>query len=227
MLAAVESFAPRVLRYDGRVETAPVPARPSPTHLETLGGCPLQYFFKKILRIREPDPQVIPDHVEARDLGSETHRLLETLYRRLADEGAFDTDPEACLRRVDALLDELWPDHVTAVSGRRVSRLPLLWTIEQERWRAALRSFVENDLHALAESGWKPVAFEKAQRRRLDLGDGVHLEVRGRFDRVLARDAALRVGDYKTGRSDLEDHVNVTKILRAEHLQVPLYQLLA
>jgi RecB family exonuclease len=226
-VAALESFTPAALEYDGRVgPDAHVRPVQSVSGIERLGRCPLQYFFAHVLGIRGEEEEPSDSALALRELGTRIHGLMETLYRRLAGEGAIAEDAAGSQRRARALFDELWPGLVADVGRRRAARLPVLWDLVFERWRRALARFLDEDLARLIAEGCTGIELEVDQQRTLELPGGITLPLRGRFDRRLVlRDGAVLIGDYKTGGS-LRDHVDKKSFLKLHRLQVPLYWLL-
>lgn len=228
MLRATESFAPGAGRYDGRTGIPPRDARPrSVTSLEKLGTCPLQYFFRHRLGVYPLDTETSPFGLEPADLGTEVHAVLETLYRRLEEEGLFATrDAAAMVSRAEALFEEIWRETLGSWGERMRDTLPLLHDAETERWRTAVLSFVREDLGIVIEEGRAPRGFEVRRAGTIEVARGRALEIEGRFDRVFLRDGTPVVADYKT-RGKLKERVAVSALLRGRYLQAPLYRLLA
>ena len=225
MLRATESFAPGDGRYDGRVGGG-TPPGVSVTALAQLGHCPLQYFFARRLGIRdladEPDPLALA----ANRIGIQAHRLLERLYRQLAEEGRFAPDASASLLpRALELLPQVWQATFGDAMAVVERRFPVLWRAEAGRWSRALAAFLRDDLARLRAAGLQPVGFESPVVGRLAFG-AFTIAVEGRFDRLMRGDEGVWVGDYKTG-GKLEEQCNPTPMLKGKRLQVPLYQLLA
>jgi ATP-dependent helicase/nuclease subunit B len=228
MLAATESLAPTAMAYDGRV--GPAAGRPHPsssTALELLGTCPLKYFFRRVLKIREPDEEATPLEIHGLEMGSGIHRVMERLYSTLAGEGLFESEElDRRVSRAVDLLPDLWRETFGSTLSRRSARLPVLWRSEAERWLAELDRFVREDLLRMAQHDRRPAALEAARDVELDLGAGVTAPIHGRLDRLLEGAAPPVVGDYKTGRR-LEKQTDITEMLRGHRMQAPLYRLLA
>jgi ATP-dependent helicase/nuclease subunit B len=226
-LCATEAFDPRIGRYDARDVAVAAVEGYSVSALDTLGNCPLRFFFRHVLRARELDEGADALQVPSKEMGLLIHDLLQRVYETLHAEGRFDVDgPEQRTERALELLEEAWTEAAGALGRRLARRLPVLWERHRERWLDLLRRFVREDLRRLNESGWRPAGFEEDARGELDLGDERRLVVRGRFDRRFVRDDGVLIGDYKTSRH-LKDRVNPLYMLRGRQLQVPLYAVLA
>jgi RecB family exonuclease len=227
LLRATESFAPGGGEHDGRVGAGAVPERRwSVTALERLGRCPLQFFFRDVLRVYELRDEARADQIAPWDLGVRVHLLLERLYRELSDEGLLGprSSTDACRERARGRLPELWEEILGDMEARLSRRLPLLWNLSLEAWRQGLDAFVQDDLRRMA--GKRPVGFERTLVEEIDLGAKTRVSVEGRFDRILEGEEGPVVGDYKTS-GKLAPRVDETRMLKALTLQVPLYQLLA
>jgi ATP-dependent helicase/nuclease subunit B len=227
MLRATQSFTPVTGAYDGRVGPFERAKTLSVSELETLGRCPLQFFFGGILGIRPLEECATAFELARKRVGSAVHELLEQVYRALRDEGLFAGAPvEQLVERGLALLHER-REALFGDIGRRVARrLPLLWAFESGAWFGAVRRFVEDDLRRIGEAGLQPAHFERLLTVPLDFGNGVIEPLRGRFDRLLEGGNGPVVGDYKTS-ARLGLRVNPTEMLKARTLQVPLYRLMA
>lgn len=227
-LDATESFDGAPREFDGRVPGTSVRSGSwTVSALARLGRCPLQFFFRDVLRVFELEEPARESEIAAWDLGSRVHRLLERLYRRLHLEELFSADREdELLRRAEILLDSTWEGIFGDLEARTAARFPLLVEAERERWRSALLEFVRSDLRRLVAGGWVPVGFEESRTASIDVGKGSSIAVAGRLDRILGSAGGLLVGDYKTSGS-LGKQVNPSNALKAEAIEAPLYQFLA
>lgn len=228
MLRATESFAPGDVRYDARVGTRLPPGEPiSVTGLETLGRCPLQYFFEHGLGIRALEEAPSPFAVDRGEMGTLVHDFLAKLYPRLHEEGLFGKGRRAeLIERARRIFPDLWAEATAAVRERLGPAAPFLWRLELERWQRALLAFVEEDLGRLSDTGAVPEGFEVPREAALDLGRGRPIVVRGRFDRIVRQEGQVVVSDYKTSPK-LRTMASTSDMLKGQTLQAPLYRLLA
>jgi ATP-dependent helicase/nuclease subunit B len=227
MLAETQSWVRGRAEYDARIGPLETEPALSVSAMEDLGNCPLQFFFKRILRVRESDDEPSALAISSRDAGTGIHALLEEVYRALDDEGLFAPVGRAELvQRGRELLEER-RDDVLGDLGRRLSRrLPLLWRERARSWAAVLSARVVNDLARIESLELKPLGFEESCSRRLDLGDDVGLRLSARFDRRLEGPDGVTVGDYKISKN-VARRVDPTAMLKGTTLQAPLYRLLA
>ncbi len=228
MLAATERFGPQGGAFDARIGPgALAPGKLSVTALERLGRCPLQFFFRHVLRVYELEEPAAAFEIAAWDLGIRVHALLEALYERLHDEGLFAAGRTAALvPRALELVGDRWERALGDIGARLGERLPVLWDAETSRWLESIATFLREDLDRLAGEGMAPEAFERTLSRRIEFGDGMSAEIEGRLDRICAASTIRAVGDYKTG-GDLAQRGDVKEMLRGGALQVPLYRMIA
>jgi ATP-dependent helicase/nuclease subunit B len=228
LVQATESFAPRELAFDGRVgRLARVPETFTVSSLETLGQCPLRFFFGRVLAVRELEEAATPYDIPRQELGHHVHRILEAIYRRLLEEGRFGGGTlEELHARARELVEPTWAEEMREAEERRGRRLGLLWKLHAEQWKEALLRFVAADLERVVNDGWSVAALEQPVPGRLDLGGGIELALSLRFDRVLRRggDGETCIGDYKTGGA-LYRAADLKPMLRGHRVQVPLYHL--
>jgi RecB family exonuclease len=224
LVAATETFAPTAGAYDGRVGPPSRRGSISATALETLGGCPLRYFFRHVLHVDAPKTPPTPFEADRASVGSRVHDVLHEIYARLIAESAFDeSSVDARITRAREILREAWGASAGENELARVERFPILSRIESRAWLTALGAFLGADLRRLASERLVPKALELKTEGPIP-GGPKDLTVRARLDRVLSGADGGVVSDYKTGRK-LKDRVQVGAMLSGTELQVPIYAL--
>ncbi|HEY0188965.1 MAG TPA: PD-(D/E)XK nuclease family protein [Cellulomonas sp.] len=152
----------------------------SPSRANDFQQCPLLFRFRVVDRLPEP-----PSSAAAR--GTLVHTVLERLY----DLPLGERTPAAA----HALVPEAWDrllDRSPEVTGLFAS------DEEREAWLSSARTLV--DTYFTLEEPNRLQPGERELHVRSQLADGPQL--RGIVDRLdVAPDGALRVVDYKTGRS--------------------------
>lgn len=168
----------------------------SARRLETLGTCPLQYFFRYALRIEPPDElELDPERwLPPVEFGNLLH---DVFCRHLRDGVAL----EAALEQNIAKWKEAFPPPSEGVFRRDCRRMQRAIRIFAAEPRAGTPKHFE------AEIPPQPVV----------LPDGAVLQVRGRIDRVDETPGGLELWDYKTGgtyRFDNKDPFNEGRVLQ-------------
>jgi ATP-dependent helicase/DNAse subunit B len=189
----------------------------SPSRLETYGSCPHMFYASHLLGLEVRQPP--EPGLDAAQLGSVLHEILEAAYRSAADPTEVESVLQAMSEVCDPILDR--------APQRHGFRPTPLWAIERAQYLEALRETVRT----LAEQGenWTPIGLELkfgiGEQPALQLVlDGGTVRVRGIVDRLDRRpDGGLRVIDYKTGRSRL----NPGELDQGRRIQLPLYAMAA
>jgi ATP-dependent helicase/nuclease subunit B len=208
--AAEQRSSDAFTAYDGFVPEAGPDLDPavspdrqfSPRRLETLGTCPLRYFFHYALGLESPDELEMDPHrwLSPAEFGQLLH---EVFHRFLRDGGRIDD----VLRERIEHYREKFPAPSEGVFRR-----------ERRRLERAARIFESENEVVRRRS--RPIDFEKGiDGVAIELEDGSRIHVRGRIDRVDEMDGKLALWDYKTGstfrfRRNVKDPFDQGRILQ-------------
>ena len=227
----------RTTRARERAWLLEIPQRPAPASLRVTAfgdylKCPLRFYFKHVLHMKEFDP--LKTEMNAMDFGIVLHKTVENFAN---EEGIRESrDPAAIERFVLTELDVLLSDRF----GRRLS-LPV--RVQRESLRARLRQFARIQAEE-RRAGWR---IQRGEFRFQEEGTLflAGLPVVASLDRVdiHERTGQRRILDYKTyakrraasevhfepaaGEHDVFETVFEGKIVRWQDLQLPLYRALA
>ncbi len=209
--------------YDGRVPAAGKRLDPtaekgrvaSASALQTLGKCPLQFFYQYGLRIELPD-EVIVDSARWLDplaFGSLLHELFEQFMRELLGR---DESPE--FDRDHDRLEELLTQKITEYEDLYPPATQNTFQSQSRELRLATATFIREEERFCRETGSRPVYVEaslglsaEGHGTPLDtidpvpitLPNGKQISTRGRIDRIdQVGDGTIKtyaVWDYKTG----------------------------
>ncbi len=226
LLRATESFEFTDRAFDGRIGATDLTRRPwSVSALETLARCPLRFFFQRVLRVREFDEEAAPFELTPREIGQQTHDLLERTYQRLQSDGMFERPLDERVRRAGEIIDEIWNDAWRSLARRLNRRAPALWATTESVWKRSVTSFIVEDLERIDAEGWGAPETETVIDEEIPFAGGRSLQLVGRVDRRFGDTTRLLIGDYKTGKVD--GLTDPTRMLKAQTLQVPLYWMLS
>jgi ATP-dependent helicase/DNAse subunit B len=190
----------------------------SATRLETYRSCPFGFFVGKVLYLeRWPEPV---KGLDARQLGSIYHRILEKVYQKVTDRGDVQQLLEALPAVGNAVLD--------AAPQQDGFRESAWW----DQTREEILENVRRSLQALADQaeGYTPYGWElrlgfEDQTTFMPGRGNDRFRLHGYIDRVdCDGQGQLRVIDYKTGSPSAYSNRAVAE---GKKLQLPLYALAA
>jgi ATP-dependent helicase/nuclease subunit B len=204
----------------------------SATQLNDYGICGFRFFASRLLKLK---PIKAPEEgIDAAQLGTLYHEILEATYTQLAAEGI----PIAAehLDRALAILDDHAARLLPDAPQRLGFRAPALWRAEGRAIHERLRVVVRDDFDpdsdvnkALAKIGIgarRPYGFEVAfgggKGYLLDVG-GERLRLNGKIDRIDLTDDGAVIIDYKLGSKQIPS----TEITRGRNFQMLAYLLAA
>ena len=218
-----ERESDRYTAYDGHVPAAGSdldPAKPDGTvlsanRLETLGACPMEYFFRYVLEIEpleayEIDPGV---WLDAAQKGQLLHEVFRRFMSRLQQGGrfpAFDADLEVLTRILEEEI-RAWEARIPAPNQdvfqremRELRQTARIFLLEEETFcRQSTPFCFEAAIGLPSEGGVTPL--DTSEPVEVELSQGEVVRARGRVDRVDRlpgeHDHRFSVWDYKTGSS--------------------------
>ena len=177
--------------------------RISATAITTYMSCPLQFFYRYVAKIKEPD--VISENLEANQIGSVFHQVMEWFYEDLAKQNPTITAGDIQRKRKDikllckqALSKELFKTRDRIVKANSMQQIIL--RIVEEYVDAVL-------LHDEQSAPFTIIELENKNDYKLRFP----IDVKGReqevllygiIDRVDERNGVTRIVDYKTGSRD-------------------------
>ena len=180
-----------------------VPLRLSATAITTYMNCPVQFFFKYIAKIEEPDE--LSENLEANNIGSMLHYVLECFYAELKAEGSYITAERITAHRKNlgrlaerAFAKVMYNNENQVVEHNGMQHVVL--AIVSEYANVILD-------HDVKEAPFSILGLEAKDEIKFKIGvqDTTHeLTLHGIIDRIDTKDGITRVVDYKTGRDELQ-----------------------
>lgn len=217
--AAAARESDRFTEWDGNVPEAGLDYQKegwslSPTELETLAACPMEFFFKKVLRARPPERyELLPGRwLAGNERGNLLHDLFQDFLTEMLENGEW-VDADSYARHRDLLADGL-ESALRRQQRRKPPRDALAYDRERAEMYEACVIFLTEEARRQARG--RPVCLEAAFGGaeadaewdrvcpvEVPLGSGDVLHMRGRVDRVdrLNDHGGLMIWDYKTGSS--------------------------
>lgn len=172
----------------------------SPSALQELGACPMKYFFKRALRLGEPEEPASRQMLPSNKQGTAYHEILREFYQTLVEKGdlhnLFDTALAAYMQQIVA-------KHYTRDSYRKFGIYPVVWEIILENICQKLGDFAVKDVHALGD--FVPRYFE--QEVITTPCARVPFRLRGFIDRIDVNETTKQfcIADYKSTRKGTTD----------------------
>lgn len=216
------SLAREFLRAAGRI---------SVTGLETYAQCPFRYFGSRMLRLeplREPTPGV-------KELGSLRHKVLETLFLRLAGRRGFVRWGEIDLAEADRIIEEAAREEIDKPGGDlgrdAVTQSIVALAVDDLRTFARAMRAMGGRYGFVQSRAEMKFGFDPSSRLELSPAPGLSVPLNGVVDRVdrLDEDAGksprgpvlLALFDYKSSARSID----ASRLLAGLDLQLPAYAL--
>lgn len=221
MIATEARQSPLFTVYDGRIPDVPPDLNPfsasgpvmSASGLETIGSCPLRYFFRYVLRL-EPPEDIVGDPtvwLDAMQFGTLLHEVFYVFMSGLISEGRlplYDRD----MGRLTKILDDhvkryehLHPPPNPSAFRRQAMQLTLaarIFLLEEEiLCRTSRPMYLEASIGMPPQGD--PGPLDSREPIELTLPTGGRIRARARIDRVDriydGPDPVFSIWDYKTG----------------------------
>ena len=199
-----------------------VPAVLSPSAVESYSRCAHQFFLRSVLRARPREVEAWVTGVDALDLGDLAHRVLEQVYGRWKQAGAFPLDAARLATLEQDALAAL-AEQMEAFAALGYVRSGLVLGAIRERLATMVLEEIRFD--AARPDGLQDCELESGFGEpggvQIGLPGGQAIRLRGRIDRLEQRAGRLEAVDFKTGRlkgasadpAQLQDGLNVQAAL--------------
>lgn len=175
----------------------------SPSALNSYMECRLQFYFRYIAKVREPNE--VEEDIDARIMGTFLHDVMELFYTRIREKkknkeiiaGDFDKMESV----IDSLLNEVFIKKYNLDPTKKV---------EFEGQRLVVREVVKRFALRILEidKAYTPFTMEAVEqsgvlyRIKIDQSPG-YAVIGGKIDRVDSKNGLVRIIDYKTGKDEL------------------------
>lgn len=188
----------------------------SPTELDLYLGCPLAFYYTRLLRIGKAE--VVTGEIARTEIGRSVHTILDGYFSTLKGIPLTERDIDP------AVIERLCREHFAVRYGRDLVGAQYLLVNQTVR---QLRAFLEQYyLPLIRETRIRVIETEKKMKTGFE-----GFMLKGRVDCVEERDGRTYIIDYKTGASD-KMKVNFAKLNPADRatwteaigsLQLPCY----
>ena len=172
----------------------------SPSSLNTYKNCPLQFYYEKILKIK--DPTGIEETIEANTLGTVVHRALEDFFRPFLNQQINTEDLKVILPKIPAKLKELFQEEFKSGVFNK-GKNKLIYTVAEQ----FLHSFIKKELKLISKGNEIHIkGLEKDLKTEICIEEiDFAVKLNGNADRIDKFNGQLRIIDYKTGKVELNE----------------------
>ena len=198
----------------------------SPTAISTYINCPLDFYFKYILGLRESDE--IDEEIAADVFGNIIHNSLELLYQDFEEK---EVDFDSIKENLSAVLDKVVSNELnnrwirTGINRMNIEIIHklLLRFIEkdEDHARQAKAKGKKMEVIKLEDRLSREIRFTKGS-------ESYEVTLSGMADRIDKLGDITRIIDYKTGKVDTLNNVVIEKVFtnknNSKALQLLLYQ---
>lgn len=179
-------------------------SRISATRLTTYMNCPIQFFYKYIAKIEEPEE--LAENLEANSIGSTLHLVMEWFYEDLKKDSPYITKERIAEKRKG--LQGLCKRAFAAVIFDEAEKV-----VEHNGMQQVMLAIVAEYANVILDHDEQQAPFSIVELENdEDYNIPFHIRVKGVeksvvlygiIDRVDQRNGVTRIVDYKTGRDEL------------------------
>lgn len=188
----------------------------SPSSLNTYKNCPLQFYYEKVLNIKNPEG--IEETIEASTLGTVIHRAVEDFYLPFTGKEVKLIDLKNILPKIKAKLDKLFSEEFKSSSISK-GKNKLIYTVAE----SFLKAFIKNENAFLKKvKAFKVIGLEEDLEATINLPSlSFPVKLMGNADRIDLVGGVLRIIDYKTGKVELREVQSdeIQRIVREKQYQ--------
>lgn len=178
-------------------------AKISPSAINTYINCPLDFYYKYVLKIGEEDE--VEDIIEHTTFGNIVHKVLEELYKEHLNKELFPHHIKEMLKKSDDLVLHQFIQQYNPNEIQQGKNL-LIFNVA----KTYVRNFLEQELSFLEELK-QPITIlgleEKLnyQTKIAVNGEDIPINFAGIIDRIDRVNNQIRIIDYKTGLVEPKD----------------------
>jgi hypothetical protein len=167
----------------------------SPSALTSYIRNPIQFYFQKILRIREVEE--VEENIALNTLGTIIHETLKVLYEPFIGKFIAEHDIQNCFKQIDA---EVLKQFKVVYKEGEIKKGRNLLAFEVAKRNVS--NFLKVELESIKNGdAIKIIALEETFQRTLTHPSlPFPVLIKGNVDRIEERNGTIRIIDYKTGK---------------------------
>ncbi len=173
----------------------------SPSALSTYIECPLRFYFKYIVGIKEPE--TIGEDLDPRVFGNLFHQILEKIYSPFTGQVIASSDLQSILDNKSLIKDtmnEVFVANIPFIRQKSTVFADLQGknSLVYEILFKYIKQFLIKEKEA---TPFKLISLEEKVHSVVTLPDGRKVNIGGTIDRTDLRSDTIRIIDYKTGQA--------------------------
>ncbi len=172
----------------------------SASSLNTYIRCQLQFYFRLIANLGEPEEQL--DNIDAATLGTVIHEALKAFYDPYRNKILNPEELKLSLKNANAYINEAFSTHFKEGNINHGKNL-LIVNVAQELFKNFIKHEIKELKRSQATNNFKSItSLEEKYSTILDLtikGESQKVKLHGVIDRIQTADGITEIIDYKTG----------------------------
>ncbi len=171
----------------------------SPTTLTSYIRNPIQFYFQRILKIKEVEE--VEENIALNTLGTIIHETLKVLYEPYIGKFISESDIQNCIKLIDA---EVMKQFKIVYKEGEIKKGRNLLAFEVAKRN--VYNFLKVELEAIVSGdAVKIITLEQRFERTFEHPSlPFPIKIGGSVDRIESRNGVIRIIDYKTGKVDKE-----------------------
>lgn len=178
----------------------------SPSALNTYLTCPMDYYYKYVLKLKEEDE--VEEEMSNASFGTVIHEVLEQLYKPFEGKQLKKSDVEQMQNNYKALLDEAYNELFRSNTNYSFGLNKISYDVSQ----SYISKFLKEEINRFDDeykSGITILELESEYESLIPMevipGKEIKVRIYGKIDRVDQVGEKIRVIDYKTGKADAKE----------------------
>lgn len=172
----------------------------SPSALNTYRRCPLSYYYKYVLGIKEVEN--LEEDIETSELGTIVHEILQKIFTPFVGKAVeADKIPEGI--DLENIINQHFEENVFKDQRTNTGENYFMMQVAKEQ----IKRFVKNQKEELKNHSYTIIGLEKKLEHMLQINEKLQVHIGGIADRIETVDGITRIGDYKTGKVEESDLV--------------------
>ena len=203
----------------------------SPSALNSYISCPLDFYYKYVLKLRENDEDAVEETIEASSLGNYIHNTLQEIYTPFINKVLHESDLENAKKLVPEILKKQFLIDFT-LDDISYGKNYLTITMAEKQ----IQKFIDKEIDQIKQLKKENkllsiIALEQPFETEIcftNKGKETKAKLAGRIDRIDKIGNTIRVIDYKTGNvKDKEIKIeHIEEIINADGKKSKALQLL-